>query len=141
LDAKVDRRTEITTDNTEGLAIEANDIGYFGNLQLGTPGTNFKILFDTGSADFWVPSQQCNDDGDCGGHQTLGTKSSQSFVASNKGFQVTYGPSLYSVRYRAFSLKIPSLCLMAPSRCPTTPLASTPMKQTTLRIPVLRLMA
>lgn len=62
-------------------------------MQIGTPPKPFNILMDSGSADFWVPSQLCNKDQNCGNHNTLGTKSSSSFAVSDpvKSFQVTYG--------------------------------------------------
>lgn len=83
-----------TAANSLGLNIEANDVGYFATLQIGTPPTNFNILMDSGSADFWVPSVACQNS-DTGAatcaHTTLGTNSSSSFAASQNAFAVTYG--------------------------------------------------
>ncbi|KAJ7671631.1 aspartic peptidase A1 [Mycena polygramma] len=64
------------------------DLGYLATVQLGTPPQNYLILMDSGSADFWVASEACKD---CGQHQTLGSKSSSTFNASNTPFQITYG--------------------------------------------------
>ncbi|KAM0751497.1 acid protease [Meredithblackwellia eburnea MCA 4105] len=77
-----------TSANSLGLDIEANDVGYFATLQIGTPPADFKILMDSGSADFWVPSTSCTN---CGRHQALGSDVSSSFQASTSNFQVTYG--------------------------------------------------
>ncbi|KAJ7678536.1 aspartic peptidase domain-containing protein [Mycena rosella] len=82
-----------TTANSLGLNIESQDVGYLATIQMGTPPQNYLILMDSGSADLWVASEACTSTagGDCGQHQTLGSKSSSSFVASNTPFQVTYG--------------------------------------------------
>jgi len=82
-----------TTANSIGLSIEAADSGYVGQVQLGTPPRNFEILMDSGSADFWVGSEQCTSlaGGGCGTHQFLGNQSSSTFVDTAAPFNVTYG--------------------------------------------------
>ena len=87
-----DDETDLGQDSI-GLVIEANDVGYFAPMLIGTPPRPFNVLMDSGSADFWIPSQLCNKDQTCGNHNTLGTKSSSSFAVSDpvKSFQVTYG--------------------------------------------------
>jgi hypothetical protein len=80
------------------LNIEAQDVGYLATVQMGTPPQNYLILMDSGSADLWVAGEACQSTtgGNCGKHQTLGTTSSSSFVASNTPFQVTYGTGAVS---------------------------------------------
>ncbi|KAG1734138.1 acid protease [Suillus lakei] len=81
-----------TANNTLGLAIDADDVGYIATILIGTPPQNFNILMDSGSADFWVGSETCqSQQGTCGNHTFLGSKSSSSFVQSNQNFNVTYG--------------------------------------------------
>ena len=49
------------------MSARANDVGYIATVQLGTPPQDFKILMDSGSADFWVGGEQCQSQGggDC----------------------------------------------------------------------------
>jgi len=82
-----------TADDSLGLDIEANDVGYIATVQIGTPPRNFNILMDSGSADFWVGAENCQSQqgGGCGNHTFLGNQSSSTFVDTNNPFEVTYG--------------------------------------------------
>jgi len=82
-----------TANNSLGLDIEATDVSYLATVQLGNPPRNFSILMDSGSADFWVGSENCTstNGGGCGNHVFLGSQSSSSFVDSGTPFAVTYG--------------------------------------------------
>lgn len=48
---------------TEQSPIRANDVGYIATVQMGTPPADFKLLMDSGSADMWVASENCQSQG------------------------------------------------------------------------------
>ncbi|KZS92656.1 acid protease [Sistotremastrum niveocremeum HHB9708] len=79
--------------NTIGLDIDSNDLGYVGQIQIGTPPRNFLLLMDSGSADLWVGSENCQSSagGGCGNHTFLGSTSSSSFQQGDTTFAVYYG--------------------------------------------------
>jgi hypothetical protein len=82
-----------TANNSLGLDIEATDVSYLATIQIGNPVRNFSILMDSGSADFWVGSENCTSTagGGCGDHVFLGPQSSTSFADSATPFSVRYG--------------------------------------------------
>lgn len=82
-----------TAANSLGLDIEANDVGYLATIQMGTPPQDFLILMDSGSADLWVGSEDCQSEGGggCGNHTFLGTQSSSTFQNTTTPFEVSYG--------------------------------------------------
>ncbi|KAH9447830.1 hypothetical protein Pst134EB_021827 [Puccinia striiformis f. sp. tritici] len=62
----------VTAANSLGLHIEANDVGYFAEIQVGTPPTTFRLIADTGSADLWL-------------------QDSSTFKRTDNPFKITYG--------------------------------------------------
>ncbi|KAM9325264.1 pepsin A-like [Gastrophryne carolinensis] len=66
------------------------DLEYFGTISIGTPGQSFTVIFDTGSANLWVPSVYCNSPA-CTNHQTFNPQQSSTFQGTNTPISVQYG--------------------------------------------------
>lgn len=70
---------------------------YFGEIALGTPNQVFKVIFDTGSSNLWVPSK--NHPWNCVAcylHSTYNSKSSSSYVADGRPIKIQYGSGAIS---------------------------------------------
>ncbi|KAI7869703.1 aspartic peptidase domain-containing protein [Spinellus fusiger] len=64
------------------------DIEYIGMATLGTPPQPFRVTFDTGSSDIWIPDNFCQR---CGPHNLYNGALSSSFVLENKPWSIQYG--------------------------------------------------
>jgi len=62
---------------------------YYGEITLGTPGQKFQVIFDTGSADLWVASSNC--DSSCGSHAKYDSSKSKTHVKNGTIFDIEYG--------------------------------------------------
>ncbi|KAJ2160148.1 aspartic proteinase precursor [Coemansia sp. RSA 552] len=63
---------------------------YYGEIQLGTPPQKFRVVFDTGSSDFWIPAVEC-DSSACISHSRFNHSVSHSYVMSHVPFSLMYG--------------------------------------------------
>ncbi|KAM9846099.1 nothepsin [Aulostomus maculatus] len=66
------------------------DAQYYGEISLGSPEQNFSVVFDTGSADLWVPSSYCVSQA-CGLHRRFRAFESTSFRQDGRMFGINYG--------------------------------------------------
>lgn len=74
------------------LGHRVNDYGdyeYVGNITIGSPGQSFIVVLDTGSANLWVPSTNC--DRSCNQKHKFVTSMSSTFVRTNRRWRIQYG--------------------------------------------------
>uniref|UniRef100_A0A667X173 pepsin A n=1 Tax=Myripristis murdjan TaxID=586833 RepID=A0A667X173_9TELE len=68
---------------------------YYGVIGIGTPPQFFKVLFDTGSSDLWIPSINCTSPA-CYDHAKFNSTASSTFQAGSKSFSISYGTGFMS---------------------------------------------
>ncbi|XP_058481081.1 nothepsin isoform X2 [Solea solea] len=66
------------------------DAQFYGEIKLGTPEQNFSAVFDTGSADLWVPSSYCVSEA-CVSHRRFRAFDSTTFRHDGRMFGIHYG--------------------------------------------------
>ncbi|CAG8554854.1 6790_t:CDS:1 [Ambispora gerdemannii] len=67
---------------------DSNDIAYYGPIEIG--GQTFQVVFDTGSADLWVPLIGCSSPS-CRNHTSFDPAKSKNFKKLDKTFSIQYG--------------------------------------------------
>jgi hypothetical protein len=71
------------------LQKDYDDMLYVGVMNLGTPGQDFNMIMDTGSADLWIPDKTCS--GACDGHHKFNGSKSSTFTNDGGYWSIQYG--------------------------------------------------
>ena len=68
------------------------DAQYYGKIELGSPPQSFSVIFDTGSANLWVPSARCRGFNlPCLLHRRYASQHSRTYVQDDTPFAIKYG--------------------------------------------------
>ncbi|XP_036384652.1 pepsin A-like isoform X2 [Megalops cyprinoides] len=66
------------------------DLSYYGVISIGTPPQSFRVIFDTGSSNLWVPSVYCNSAA-CNNHRKFVPSQSSTYRYAGRPLSIQYG--------------------------------------------------
>ncbi|SAL99605.1 hypothetical protein [Absidia glauca] len=98
--------------STAGSAPLLNDIDllqYGIQVQIGDPGQEFLLLFDTGSSDTWVPSRKCTEEKGCLSGRHYDPAASSNYQGDVDSVNITYGIGAATGHYFVDSLQVGDL--------------------------------
>ncbi|KAL8228261.1 hypothetical protein R6Q57_015845 [Mikania cordata] len=84
---------------------------YFGEIAIGTPPQKFTVIFDTGSANLWVPSSKCILSLSCFFHSKYTSSMSQTYKANGTAAAIQYGTGSISGYFSEDNLQVGDLVI------------------------------
>ncbi|CAL8304557.1 unnamed protein product [Lota lota] len=84
--AKFDQSLMVTGEQMTNDA----DLAYYGVISIGTPPQSFKVVFDSGSSNLWVPSVYCSSAA-CNNHDKFVPSASSTFRNNGQALSIRYG--------------------------------------------------
>jgi len=84
------RSTVNGTDSIPSVSlIDLQDAEYYGEVDIGSPPQKFKVIYDSGSSNLWVPNKDCDN---CKkGSPRFDSSKSTTFTKDGQSFQLAYG--------------------------------------------------
>lgn len=86
--------SDLLADHAESIIIkDFQNAQYYGNVKIGSPPQNFRVIFDTGSSNLWVPEVGCEHCGSkwVGEKNKFEENQSSSFQVVGTDFNIQYG--------------------------------------------------
>lgn len=89
---KTFRRSIKLSGQKTGTAVisELEEAQWYGPIEIGTPPQKFKVIYDTGSSDLWVPDESCSYF-QCGLHNRFKSDKSSTYQKNGTKFLLPYG--------------------------------------------------
>ncbi|KNC80194.1 hypothetical protein SARC_07437 [Sphaeroforma arctica JP610] len=69
---------------------DISNVEYQGQISIGSGGARFQVVFDTGSANLWIPSTSCTSIG-CFGKSKYNHTASDTYIKNGKYIRIAYG--------------------------------------------------
>jgi hypothetical protein len=92
-------------DLASGIDQDGTDYSYFVEVGLGSKGSTFHLLIDTGAGSSWVMGEECTTDA-CAIHDLFGSDDSDTLETSDEDFTINYGTGSVSGKLATDTLSL-----------------------------------